>query len=160
MARLSHSFAVVRESVRSYSAAPSGWKVTDTQDALRSWDFEEYLELGILLFDAITHFDEKYRERVLEGKDVWDPAVAESVTEAYRWWHKPCAQVLQDLRHFEQTFGTIEKAEQFRRYVREVEGILGDPAEIFSSDELTKLRDEAIELHREGEALEFRPSHS
>jgi hypothetical protein len=155
MARIAHSFSIVRQSVKSYSESPLGWKPADTDDAMRCWDFEEYLEIGIVLFDAITHFDEKYRERVLEGTETWDPAIDASITEAYQWWCGPCDQVLKQLQHFEANYGTIRNAEKFRQYVREAKGILGDVSAVFDSDKLAELRDQAIDSFRRGDTLEY-----
>jgi len=146
MPPVAHSFAVVRKSVRSYSKEPSSWKIEDTKEALRCWDFEKFLAIGVTLFNAISEYDEEYRERVLAGQEEWDPTVPQSISEVYCWWHQPCEKILKDLKHFESNYGKIENSDRFRRCVEEVKGILTADADF---------RDEAIDLHVRGETIEL-----
>lgn len=43
MSHVAHSFSIVRKSVKTYSEEPATWKAEDSEEAMRCWDFEDYL---------------------------------------------------------------------------------------------------------------------
>ena len=126
------------------------WKV-EHEAAMAFFRFDDFLADGVTLFEAITRVDETWRARVLEGLAPYEPAVADQIKHAYRWWLESCEAVESQLAEFEKEFGPTENGGKFRQCLVEARGILTPDEEFFSGDALVKARDAAIDAYRKGE---------
>lgn len=140
--------------IRVYEEESELWKA-DHKAAMAFFDFEDLLSHGIQLFDSITKMDEQWRSKVLGGEEEYDLAVLNGIKDAYRWWLRPCDAIEARLDQFDREFGTLRRAEEFRKCHREAVGILTPDEEFFSHDSLVQLRDDAIDIQRKGHAVEL-----
>ncbi len=145
---------VVKSAVQSYSEESENWK-RDHCEVRQCWEFEDFLEAGVKIFDALSEVDEKYRGRVLAKKIAWDPEIQDVIKRAYGIFADACPPVLDKIKEFEDKFGKIEHAEQFRARCREAHGILTDDATFFGEG-LVPLRDSALDALHEGDVIEYR----
>lgn len=143
----------VRTNLRMYERDSERWK-TDHREAMALYDFEDYLQFGIDVFDGITHWDEAWSLRVHKGLAPYRPEHESTIREAYGRWLRPCEAIEQVLRQFEAKFGQVKHAEEFRRRCREAYGIAANDAEFFRDDALVSLRDDAVDEHRRGETTD------
>ena len=153
MGATSSAFKVVQNAIGSYKIEAAGWK-RDHDAAMKFYDFEDFLLVGIALFDAITQFDEKHRSRVLSGESPFDPEHTQTIQGAYRWWLEPCEKITVKLEELRAEFGPIKNSEEFLSRCREAKGILTDDAEYFTDKALIALRDEAVGEFRAGNTIE------
>ena len=147
------ALSIVRDSLKSYRCEADEWR-PDHDVTMKCHEIEDFLRAGIVIFDSLVEMDEKYRERVLSGKISHDPRTDKALMGAFAMWLRPCVNIKRALAAFENRFGTVEHAEEFRSRCREAEGMLVKDGEFFSGDALTELRDEAIDAHRRGETLD------
>ena len=150
----SSAFKIVRSAIGSYNIEADEWK-RDHDEAMKCYDFEDFLLIGIGLFNAITDFDERHRARVLSGEIEFDPDHGELVRHAYSYWLEPCDDIAAHINKLRAEFGEVKNSEKFLSLCREAKGILADDANFFSGEALVKLRDEAIDEFRDGESLEY-----
>jgi hypothetical protein len=87
---------------------------------------------------------------VFAGRLPFSKQVEAAIADAYRAWGKACGAFLQAITDLEAEGCEVEGADEFRRCCREVRGILTSDKDFFSGPELTALRDEAVEAHRNG----------
>ena len=153
MSKSSSAFKVVRSAIGSFKIEADEWK-WDHDAAMKCYEFEDFLLVGIALFDAITQFDERHRARVLSGEIEFDPDHSELVREAYKWWLEPSGSIAAHIAKLRAQYGEVKNAEKFLSLCREAKGILTDDAAFFSGDALVALRDEAIDEHRAGKTSE------
>ena len=73
--------------------------------AMAYYDFQDFLEFGINLFDSITKIDEDWRLRVLKHEFDYDPAIASRILDVYKTWFEPCAEIERIVSFLEQRFG-------------------------------------------------------
>ncbi|HKI35497.1 MAG TPA: hypothetical protein VKA46_26815 [Gemmataceae bacterium] len=137
-----------------YSQQPEQWK-QDHEAAMCCFDFEGLLAFGLSLYDYINRIDEAWRVKVYRNLVPHDPAVDKVIEELYRGWLKPYDRVLARLSALEKHFD-VAGAKEFRSACREVQGILTPDEEFFIHDRLARLRDEAVDANRRGEAEEMR----
>lgn len=140
---------VVRSAIGSYKSEAEEWK-RNHHEAIQCYDFEDFLQVGIGLFHAITEFDERHRGRVLAGDVEFDPGHSHEIRSAYTWWLEPCDDITAHLTMLRQKFGDVKNAEEFLSLCREARGIVTDDVEFFSNEALVALRDEAIDEHKAG----------
>jgi len=153
MTKSSRAFKVVRNALGSYQIEAEEWK-RDHFVAMKCFEFEDFLLVGIGLFDAITDYDERHRARVLSGETEFDPEHSELIKEAYRWWLKPCREIRVEIEKFRKQFGEVKNSDKFLSRCREAEGLLTDDAVFFSGEDMITLRDAAIDDHRAGDTIE------
>jgi hypothetical protein len=127
------------------------WKANHLE-ALSCWEFEDLLRLCVETFERIGRQDEGWRSAVFCGERPYSAEEEKGFVALYVAWRDVCKNFLGPLGHFEERDYRIECAEQFRACIREAEGILTPDAEFFDADTVARLRDEAIEEHRRGEA--------
>ncbi|MBI1902001.1 MAG: hypothetical protein HYS13_12935 [Planctomycetia bacterium] len=110
------------------------------------------------MFDVIVRLDERWRRDVYRAKVEYSPTDAEAIHQLFVDWHRPCAKVLDQLEAFERAGLDVKWAREFRARCREAEGILTPDARFFADDALVRLRDEALDQHKEGQTLEYGPT--
>src|SRR3954470_9714153 len=86
---------------RQLEAYEEGWKL-DHDEAMRFWDFQENLRIGIAIFDAILAVNAVWRQRVSQGLDEFSPEVEEGMRGSFAWWLQLCDQALARLEYFEE----------------------------------------------------------
>lgn len=148
-----NAFDVVQSALNSYNES---WQ-PDHAKAMACRDLEDWLIVGIGLFDAITTFDERHQLRVFSNDIPFDADHASIIKNAYRWWLGPCDAIDAEITQLEKADFEVDHAQVFRSKCREAKGILTEDAEFFNSEALIALRDEAIDEHRAGNSLEFGP---
>ena len=151
--KLSKTFNVVRQALKSYDDQGEGWK-DEHREAMWCYDFEDFLAMGIALFDGITDFDERHRMRVLANEIEYDPEHNEIIKEAYREWLRPCENITKVLGSLTNRFGDVKNAKEFLSRCREARGILTEDSKFFISDTLVDMRDSAIDDLRMGSTFE------
>jgi hypothetical protein len=147
------ALSLAEEKTRVYREESELWK-KDHKLAMAFYSFQDFLEFGVGLFDSITKIDEDWRLRVLEHRVEYDPAFAEALLRVYRQWLEPCAEIEEVLKFFEQRFGMVANAPEFRARWREAAGILTPDGEFFAGDALVSLCDTAIDEHQTGETFD------
>lgn len=108
--RTPHSSPIGRQ-LRVYE---EGWK-GDHDEALRFWDFQENLSVGIAIFHAIAHRNISWRQRVSQGVESFRPEDNDEVLGLFQCWLQSCDLATARLEYFEQEFGSVEGASQFRK---------------------------------------------
>ncbi len=136
------------ERTQRYEEQPEQWK-QDHDAAMRCFDFEGLLALGLSLFDFINRVDEAWRVKVYRGLVPYDATMDQVIEGLYRVWLRPCDRLHARLAELEKHFD-VKGASEFRAACREVQGILTRDDEFFTGDRLAELRDEAVEDHRAG----------
>lgn len=153
MCRAPGKLGYVQSNLELYEQGAESWKA-DHGAAMACYEFEDFLEYGIEIFESISSLDEAWRLRVFKRQVSYDADLESRIHDCYRKWLEPCADVEQVLQWFESRFGELRRAEEFRARRREAQGILANDSEFFAGDALARLRDDAIDEHRRGEALD------
>jgi hypothetical protein len=148
----SHGVSMATSTVkRQIDIIDEQWKDNHIE-ALSCWEFEDLLRLCIETFERIGRQDEGWRSAVFCGERPYSAEEENGFAALYAAWRDVCTNFLGPLTHFEERGYVVECGNQFRGCVREAEGILTPDAEFFDADTVARLRDEAIEEHRRGEA--------
>ena len=147
------ALALAQDKARVYREESELWK-RDHALAMAYYNFRDFLEFGINLFDSITKIDEDWRLRVLKHELEYDPAVANRILDVYKMLLEPCAEIERIIPLLEQRFGSVANAAEFRSRCREARGILTPDGQFFAGDALVSLCDAAIEENRKGEAFD------
>jgi hypothetical protein len=127
------------------------WKANHLE-ALSCWEFEDLLRLCIETFERIGRQEEGWRNAVFHGERPYSAEEENGFVALYAAWKDVCKNFLGPLAQFEARGYGIECGGRFRGCVREAEGILTPDAQFFDADTVARLRDEAIDEHRHGEA--------
>ena len=98
---------------RQLTAYEEGWR-QDHEEAIRFWDFQENLSVGIAIYQTIAQRSSSWRQRVSLGIEPFRPEDEQEVRNLYVWWLNSCQHALSRLEHFEREFGAIDGAAQFR----------------------------------------------
>jgi hypothetical protein len=93
---------------------------------MRYWDFAENLAVGIGIFHTLVQIDVSRRQRVAQGLEEYSAEEDAAMRECFRWWLRPCDQAMARLRHFENVFGVVESAAEFRRCREEAHDIVAE----------------------------------
>lgn len=145
-------FDRVEKRIDSYHRGVEQWKI-DHDDAMECLDLELILQEGLSIYDAINHFDEKWRSIVYDNPATYDREADDLIRKAYERWLTISEWILKShlIEEHQQRGFQVEYADKLRAACREVRGILADDAEFFSSERLVELRDEAVDEFRRGE---------
>lgn len=95
------------------------WKC-DHQTAMKCRELEEYIGLGLSLFNLMKERAHAIQDRIARGQMDYDPEIAELFIAGYQEWLKPCASVESAIRWFEAKNYQVEKAAEFRAAYREI----------------------------------------
>jgi hypothetical protein len=147
------ALALAQGKARVYREESDLWK-RDHALAMAYYNFQDFLEFGINLFDSITKIDEDWRLRVLKHEFKYDPVTAKKILGLYETWLEPCAEIERIALFLEQTFGNLANAAEFQLRCREARGIVTPDEQFFVGDALVNLRDEAIEENCKGETFD------
>ena len=149
------AFGVVRSAIHAYrrESRKDAWKA-DHNAAMKCFDLEEMLWVANGVYDAITHFDETHRGRVLSGEIEFDPDHSGLIRQAYAWWLGPCDVFQAAINKYRGRFGNVTNSEEFLSRCREAKGILTDDSEFFAGDPIIALCDEAVDDFRAGNTIE------
>lgn len=145
---------ILEASVRSYCSQSEVWQA-EHAEAMACYELEDYLQVAIELFDRITRFDEKSRTRVFAGIAPHSAELELATQELYRALLRGCQPLGNLIDSFQQRFGQVEFAADFRSKCEEAEGILTPDAEFFGEG-LIEVRDAALDSHQRGETFECR----
>ncbi len=147
------ALALAQDKARLYREESELWK-KDHALAMAYYDFQDFLEFGISVFDSITKIDEDWRARVLRHELEYDAAIANRILDVYKTWLEPCAAIERIVPLLEQRFGTVANVAEFRSRCREARGIVTPDEQFFAGDALVSLCDTAIEENRNGETFD------
>ncbi len=145
IAAASHVKRVVRDKVNAYHDECELWKL-DHDQAMLYFDFRDFLCEGLALYRDICRLDENWRSDVYQSKIEYDADFEESVSNLFRRFAKLAFRIETELLPwYEQRFGDVDKADEFRACCNEMRGTITNDGDFFMSDELVKLRDEALD---------------
>jgi hypothetical protein len=123
------------------------WK-HDHEEVMASYSFENLLEKGVALFDSIVGSEERWRLKIYRGEVQYSEEGFAVYTDSVKHWLATGEQLLQSLKHFENAGFFVKHAKEFRRCLREAQGILTPDDKFFSDDPLVEERDRAIDEAR------------
>ena len=136
---------VVREKVVGYQVEYEAW-TTDYNAVMLYYDFRDWLESGIKLYRNICLLDENWRIAVLTKKIEHDTDFAGDLRELFvKMARLLCRTRDTLLAHYEDEYGDVEHAEDFRRCCNELTDMLTPDADFFNHDALVDLRDAALD---------------
>ena len=127
------ALTLAQDKARIYREESELWK-RDHALAMAYYDFQDFVEFGINLFDSITKIDEDWRRQVLKCEVEYDPLIAKRILEVYQAWLEPCAEIERIASFFEQTFDNVSNAAEFRSRCREARGVVTPDEQFFASD--------------------------
>ena len=108
---------------RQLEAYEEGWKV-DHDEAMRCRDFEENLAVGINIFHSLMQVDVTRRHRIESGREEFIASEDGDMLGWFRWWLRPTEGAMARIRYFEQKFGAVDGAAEFRRCCEEAKEIV------------------------------------
>ena len=150
---VNEALSLAQEKTRVYCEESELWK-KDHELAMAFYNFQDFLEFGVGLFDSITKIDEDWRLRVLKRECDYNAGFAEAVLRVYQQWLQPCVAIEEVLEYFERRFGRVDNAAEFRSRCREAQGIATPDGEFFVGDGLASLCDMAVDEHQKGETFD------
>jgi len=127
------------------------WKANHLE-AMDCRRLEELLLLCVETFDRINREEEEERLAVLTNKEPPPASGMQEYRDFFSEWATLCKNFLKPLDRLEKRGFVVDYSERFRVCIREAEGILMSDSDFFSGNTLVRLRDEAIEEFRQGEA--------
>jgi hypothetical protein len=107
------------------AAYEEGWQ-REHDEAMRCRDFEENLAVGVGIFRALVQVDVCRRQRVASGLEKENAQEDDDMLECFKWWLRSGRQALEQLRHFEGKFGTVDGAVAFRECCQETQEIVSE----------------------------------
>lgn len=135
---------------RQLQAYEEGWKAHH-DEAMRFWDFQEQLTIGIAIFNAIANRNDSWRERVSQGLDSFSEEENSEVIGLFKWWFKVADRNLSQLEVYEEQFGQIDLSAGFRECYDSAEKTIADwippvlsKAQALHADELTQAEAERL----------------
>lgn len=134
---------------RQLEAYEDGWK-TDHDEAMRCWDFEENLAVGISIFRALVQLDVNRRQRIAQGVEELSAEEDQAMLAWFQWWLRPRDQALARLRALEEKFDTLSRAAEFRHCCEEAEEIVAEwrpAAPGLAADQMQKIVAHTSEAH-------------
>jgi hypothetical protein len=151
------SDALLHEHLELYKAQTEAWR-KEHAGAMLCRQIEDGVALGLFLFDRLCRRDEALQERVFAGEVGEEEAgPLRGQLEAELTLLREVGLIAVDVIGLVEAGGyTVERADEYRRMVREVAGMLTPDAEFFRHDKLVELRDQALEAHRRGETAEMK----
>jgi len=113
-----------REQLKAYQSSwktseeDESWKANHEELKRRLWAFEDKLQIGLSLFDAISTGYWNWRTRLRTQQEKFLPEDEALWREAWEWWLIPCDQVTNQLIELEGMYGRgeVDGASQFRRH--------------------------------------------
>jgi hypothetical protein len=84
-------------------------------------EFDEFVAVGISLFDGLARQSESVQEQMIAGTLPFDRGISEAFIAAWQEWLEPCVSIEAALRTFENRGELVRNAARFRQCVQEVE---------------------------------------
>lgn len=116
---------------------------------------ESTLLFGCSLALMIDYVDHRWRMETLSGKEPYDVNQESAIQSYYRDWLRGAGGILVSLDRAESRGHSVKNSDLFRRCYRENQSALTPDSEFFAGDALVRLRDDAIDAHREGRTVEL-----
>lgn len=138
------------------------WKSAHDELANDCWVWEDLIARANSLFQRIIQLDAYVREAVLAGQIDFDPETEEKVTNLLKDWLEISLELVPIAERLKTEYGAVEGLTELQDKIGQAKAILTPDPVFFGTDELAKLRDEAIEDHRSGQTeplLENGPCH-
>ncbi|WP_145257525.1 hypothetical protein [Planctomycetes bacterium Pan216] len=129
------------------------WKVAH-KEVTKVWKLEDFLFEGVYIFKMVNDFDMYYRERVITGKEEFDPGMIDGYKHVIGRWLQIANHLENLVLQFERSGFEVSRAEEFRSTMREAEGILTPDDDFFSGGKLDAIKEVAIEEYKRGEFTE------
>ena len=126
------------------------------KEALDCYNCEAFLQIGIDAYHWLIRADELFRMCVAKGIEEFDENVDKALRLLFRDWLDRCkfANDWVDIQH--QRGFEVDNLEQFQRCEEEIRAIVDSfDNEPRMSDDMAKLRDQAIEEFKDGKTAEF-----
>jgi hypothetical protein len=123
------------------------WK-QDHEEVMASYSFENLLGKGASLFHAIVTSEERWRLEIYRGDIQYSDEAYAIFLGLVRHWLATGERLLESLKRFENAGFFVKHAKEFRRCVREAQGILTPDDKFFSHPRLIEERDRAIDEAR------------
>src|SRR5688572_10091585 len=92
----------------------------DHNEAMACRDVEDTLAVGISLFHLLERAERSWRDRVFRGAEDYSGEQDEAIQGLYRAWLQVSAEVRDAVPDFENRFGSVDGAAEFRECVRRV----------------------------------------
>ena len=89
---VNEALSLAQEKTRVYCEESELWK-SDHELAMAFYNFQDFLEFGVGLFDSITKIDEDWRLRVLKRECDYEAGFAEALLRVYRQWLQACPRL-------------------------------------------------------------------
>lgn len=144
----------VGQLLEAFSDKAESWKA-EHASAMRCRDLDDALVFGVSLHFAISNIDANWHEAVFSDRAAYDVSEEQAIARFYREWLREAEYFLARLEEMETEGYQVKWSEQFRRAYREVKGIQTPDSEFFVGDSLSDLRDQAIDAHLGGHAVEM-----
>jgi hypothetical protein len=164
MSAMKNRFQSVRKHIDVFAES---WKA-DHAEAMRCRDFEDLLAQGLMVFHYFDDLCQLRRGVVFQGLQDPIPELDEAEKECYAHWLEVSQEVGEGLAEFEKEFGTVERADEFRKCLARTQFLLAHwapavPARAIGSRAHDVSAEEADELHafvkRGPERLGARPGN-
>ena len=127
------------------------WEDRDFQIEENRNIFTQTLSLLVELFHKICIHDEEWNSAVARGTVEYAESDERNLFEEYRHWLHHADPLAATLKNGLEAGFSFPQTAAFQKCLEAARGVCTDDAEFFSGDELTELRDAAIESHRRGE---------
>jgi hypothetical protein len=140
-----------------YEQYASDRGIVDHNHAMECLDCEACLQLGIDAFRWLVEADEVISCAVAKDIIEYDEKVEAEILALFRRWLAPCEFANRWIDVQVKRGYQPDNLSEFRRCEAEVNAIVSsqDNTDRQMSDELIRMRDEALEEHRRGETSEF-----
>lgn len=143
---------IYRSGAQTFRTEAEAWK-KDHDKAIECYNLEDFLATGVRIADGLASLDEKHRSRVFAGEVEFDQEMHDMLTAAYGGLRDAFESLLETVVRFENRFGCVKNADEFRSRLNEIRGIL-TPDNVFFGDGLIPLRDAAIDANLGGGTIE------
>ena len=124
-------------------------------EAMDCRDCEAFLQLGIDAFRWLARADEMIRASVYGSVREYDSELDVAIATLYAEWLRPCDFAEAWIARQEERQFRVDNLEEFCRCCSEVRAIVEANEGLLANDALVELRDQAVDMHRRGETLEF-----
>jgi hypothetical protein len=118
--------------------------------AKECWVWEDLIAKANFIFDRIMHIDVQVQHCLLVGRCRDEEGLQEKLRDLLRAWLAVSLQVIAQGERLERDYGEVEGLDSLRANVQEARSALTPDDEFFAGDNLSALRDEAVEAHRSG----------
>ncbi len=131
--------------------------MSEHREAMDCYDCEAFLQLGIDAFNWLRRADVAVRHAVFNEVHEHEPEFEKALEELFRAWLEPCEHARKWVSLQAEKGYQVSNAQEFEECCAEVKAIVasldGEAEEM--PGPLTRLMDDALREHRDGETAEF-----